>query len=78
MPAEDPTREIDEVIDAYFEERLPEEAYLWAKAALERVDEMHSALRDLDDLGDPNTATLENGLEDIYKEAWQWLILSRG
>ena len=74
MPAEDPTPEINEIINAYLEDQLPEAAYTWAKEALTTTDNILQTIQEMKALGNYDTSTQLDALEKIYKSAWQWFI----
>jgi two-component SAPR family response regulator len=73
MPEDDPTPELQEIIDGYLDDQQSEEAYIWAKNALEAAEDILQAVGEMKALHLNMTAEQEDALEDIYKEAWQWL-----
>jgi len=73
MPEDDPTPELQEIMDAYLDDQLSEEAYTWAKGALEAAEDILQEVGEMKALHQSMTAEQEDALEDIYKEAWQRL-----
>lgn len=78
MPVDDPTSELDEIVTAYLDGQLPEEAFSWANAARIEVDDTLEVIeRMVVEDGKYDTPEQDEILELIYKEAWQWIILAR-
>lgn len=73
MPEDDPTRELQEIMATVLDGELPEEAYTWAREALSQTENLLQEAGVLLLNGQEMTGEQEDALEEIYREAWQWL-----
>jgi hypothetical protein len=74
MPEDDPTEELEEIIDLYHEDKMPESAYDFASDALETTESILETIEDMQANGhDAPTINQEDALENIYVAACNWL-----
>ncbi|KHE93294.1 MAG: hypothetical protein K8F52_16715 [Candidatus Scalindua rubra] len=74
MPEEDPTEELEEIIELYQNKQIPQEAFDWANGALETTEGILETIESMDANGhDVPTPAQEEALENIYVAACNWL-----
>ena len=73
MPSDDPTEELNEILDLCRQKRLPGVAEAWATDALVTTEEMLETIEEMEGNGYDRTADQEVALENIYTAACNWL-----
>lgn len=74
MSEEDPREELEEIIDLYDNDHMPEIAYQWAIDALETAESIVETIEEMQSKGlDAPTYSQEEALINIYNAACNWL-----
>ncbi len=72
MPDDDPTDELDEILDLCREQHLPNDAETWATKALVTAEEILETIEEMEGNGHDRTVDQEIALENIYTSACNW------